>query len=289
MAQSPHGRRRVSAVLSETQPLADLELDLLTQAMSRAYGVDVARLSRSQLQLAADGLMRRTGASSVAALIDRVLHDAEAREAALVAFYACESQLFEDVPFYRAFVDEVIPWLRTYPFANIWAAQCGSGGMVYALAILLEERGMYERTCIHATDADRMLVAHARQHAVSTFALEAGQAGYEAAGGHGRLADYFDVEGDRAVLKPKLARNVVWSHYELDAGRSFNEFNLILCRNVMPGRTRAVQRRIFRLLTDSLSVSGLLALGGDEHLDLLYSTRCYKRWGDRAGWYQRAC
>ena len=48
--------------------------------------------------------------------------------------------------------------------------------------------------------------------------------------------------------------------------RSFNEFNLIVCRNVMIYFGRSLQNQVHELFLDSLSRFGILALGRKESI-----------------------
>jgi chemotaxis protein methyltransferase CheR len=48
--------------------------------------------------------------------------------------------------------------------------------------------------------------------------------------------------------------------------RSFNDFNAIICRNVMIYFDRALQDRVHGLFHDSLEMFGVLALGHKESL-----------------------
>jgi chemotaxis protein methyltransferase CheR len=48
--------------------------------------------------------------------------------------------------------------------------------------------------------------------------------------------------------------------------RSFNEFHVILCRNVMIYFERSLQKRVFELFDGSLARLGILALGHKESL-----------------------
>ena len=61
-------------------------------------------------------------------------------------------------------------------------------------------------------------------------------------------------------------RNVVFAQHNLAMDRSFNEFNVIVCRNVMIYFERSLQERVFELFDDSLARLGVLALGHKESL-----------------------
>ncbi len=56
----------------------------------------------------------------------------------------------------------------------------------------------------------------------------------------------------------------------------FNEFNVILCRNVMIYFTRPLQERVHDLFARSLAKFGLLGLGSHESLRLLPSEHEYE-------------
>jgi len=79
------------------------------------------------------------------------------------------------------------------------------------------------------------------------------------------LYDY--TEGyDFALFRQSLRRNLVFAHHNLVTDGSFNEFNVVLCRNVMIYFDRTLQNRIHRLFYASLRRFGILALGRKECL-----------------------
>jgi chemotaxis protein methyltransferase CheR len=61
-------------------------------------------------------------------------------------------------------------------------------------------------------------------------------------------------------------KNVVFAQHNLATDGSFNEFNLILCRNVMIYFNRELQSRVHELLYGSLAHLGFLGLGEKENL-----------------------
>src|SRR5262249_39213787 len=84
------------------------------------------------------------------------------------------------------------------------------------------------------------------------------------AGGRHGFAQWYSVRNHQAVLDPELRRNVVFSPHNLATDGSFNEFNLVLCRNVLIYFNRSLQERVHRLLYQSLVHFGFLGLGAKE-------------------------
>jgi chemotaxis protein methyltransferase CheR len=59
---------------------------------------------------------------------------------------------------------------------------------------------------------------------------------------------------------------VVFSQHNLVTDRSFSEFNVILCRNVLIYFDKPLQSRVQTLFYDSLAMFGILVLGSKESL-----------------------
>ena len=65
---------------------------------------------------------------------------------------------------------------------------------------------------------------------------------------------------------------------------SFNEFQLILCRNVIIYFDRELQNGVFNLFDGSLEKFGYLALGTKETLDFSSVSKNYERVGHDKIW-----
>jgi chemotaxis protein methyltransferase CheR len=64
-----------------------------------------------------------------------------------------------------------------------------------------------------------------------------------------------------------LTENVVFAQHNLAMDRSFNEFNVIVCRNVMIYFDKALQDQVHSLFYESLDTFGILALGHKESIN----------------------
>jgi chemotaxis protein methyltransferase CheR len=68
------------------------------------------------------------------------------------------------------------------------------------------------------------------------------------------------------VFDPTLLADAVFAQHNLATDRSFNEFDLVICRNVLIYFGRQLQDRVLTLFDESLTRRGVLALGRKETL-----------------------
>jgi chemotaxis protein methyltransferase CheR len=256
--------------------LEDLEVQLLLEGIHRAYGVDLRNDAPGSLRRRLRRHLEGEGLETISDLQAGVLHDPRRLGRLLDHLAVTTTSMFRDPAFYRALRDRVVPMLRTYPSIRVWSAGCSTGEEVYSVAILLQEQGLYDRACIYATDMSAALVERARDGSFPLEKMREYTTNYIAAGGTRPFSEYYTVEGGRARFAPSLAENVVFGQHNLVTDRSFNEFNLVLCRNVMIYFDRPLQDRIHGLLCDSLVMFGVLGLGARESLRFTKHRECYE-------------
>jgi chemotaxis protein methyltransferase CheR len=184
--------------------------------------------------------------------------------------------MFRDPAFYRALREKVVPLLRTYPFVRIWAAGCATGEEVYSLAIVLDEEDLYDRTRIYATDVNETALDRAREGLVPLGKMRDYTESYIKSGGKRAFSDYYQTDEETARLSPRLTENVVFAQHNLVSDRAFNEFNVILCRNVMIYFGTSLQERVHDLFYASLVMFGVLALGQRESLRFTSHVKQYQ-------------
>ena len=247
--------------------LQTLEIELLLLGLTRQYGYDFRGYAPASLKRRIHHAMGELGVSTVSALQDRVLHDEDALERLLRSLTIHVTAMFRDPDFYKAVRRHVIPALRTYPFVRIWHAGCSTGEEVYSMAIMLEEEGLYDRARLYATDVSDRALDRARRGIYSAELMRKYTDGYHRAGGTSDFSRYYIADGAHAILSSSLKRNIVFSQHNLASDSSFNEFNLIFCRNVMIYFGTDLRDRAAKLLHDSLVRFGYLALGKKEAID----------------------
>ena len=261
---------------AEPDTVESLELDLLVEAMFRMYGYDFRDYARTSLRRRVANVMREEGLHTISALQERVLHDRACWERLLNGISVNVSAMFRDPGFFLAFRRHAVPLLRTYPFIRIWQAGCSLGEEAYSLAILLEEEGIYDRALIYATDINETTLRQARDAIYPAELMQKYTQNYVQAGGQRSFSEYYTARYDLAILRPGLQRNIVFSQHNLVSDGPFNEFNVILCRNVMIYFNRTLQERTHALFHSSLGMFGVLGLGSRESLRFLPQERMYE-------------
>lgn len=246
--------------------LEELELDLLLDGVFRRYGFDFRDYARPSLRRRIFNQLRAEGLTTISALQDQVLHDARAMERLLLMLSVNVTAMFRDPSFFCAVRGAVVPLLRSYPYVRIWHAGCATGEEVYSMAILLEEEGLYERCRIYATDMNEAVVRRAQAGIYPIDVMQEYTANYLRSGARGQFSDYYTARYDHVIFKHALRRNLVFSHHNLVTDGSFNEFHLIVCRNVLIYFNERLQARVHGLFFASLARFGLLALGRKESL-----------------------
>jgi chemotaxis protein methyltransferase CheR len=261
-AALPGAPERYSRELERT------EIELLLEGIFRHYGFDFRNYAFSSLRRRLWKQIEEEGLSTVSALQTRVLHDPAAMERLLLNLSVNVTSMFRDPSFYKVFRDEVAPMLRTYPYIRIWHAGCSTGEEVYSMAILLSEEGLYERSRIYATDINQSVLAVARSGIFPLEKMQEYTQNYLRAGGTRSFSEYYTAAYDGALFTPVLRERVLFAQHNLVTDRSFAEFNVIICRNVMIYFDRPLQDRVHTLFYESLPMYGLLALGSKESLRL---------------------
>jgi chemotaxis protein methyltransferase CheR len=145
------------------------------------------------------------------------------------------------------------------------------------MAILLKEEGLYDRCRVYATDINEVVLQKAKEGIFPLDRMQEYTENYIAAGGKRAFSDYYLAKYGAAIFDDALTRNVVFSLHNLVTDRSFSEFNVILCRNVLIYFDKTLQSRVHGLFYDSLAKFGVLVLGSKESLRFSPYEECYEQ------------
>ena len=262
--------------MTEAGPKAELEIRLLLEAIYDRYHYDFRSYAMASLKRRLSQACDALGVATLSGLQEKALHEPETFSMLLQYLTVQVSDLFRDPEFFLALRQQVVPLLATYPSIKVWCAGCSTGEEAYALAILLHEEGLLDRSIIYATDINAQSLRTAASGVFSLSRMRGFTENHRRSGGRGSLSDYYHSAptasvpapgaGDSAILDHALRRKITFSDHSLATDNVFSEVHLITCRNVLIYFDHALQNRALRLFSDSLVRGGFLGLGSKESL-----------------------
>lgn len=256
--------------------LERLEMKLLLEGIYHWYGYDYRNYAYNTIKRRVWHRIHGEKLSTISGLLEKVLHDSDCLKRLVADFSINVTEMFRDPIFFLNFREHVIPLLRTYPSIRIWHAGCSTGEEVYSMAILLSEEGLYDKTKIYATDINSDVLKVAKAGVFSLENMRKYTNNYMMAGGKKAFSDYYTVKNDGVKFHPKLTRNIIFAQHNLATDQSFNEFHVILCRNVLIYFNKTLQKQVHHLFYESLGMFGVLGLGDKETIGYTDMADCFE-------------
>lgn len=174
------------------------------------------------------------------------------------------TEMFRDPLFFVAIRNEVLPHLSKLPLIKIWHAGCSTGEEVYSMAILLKENNLLDKSIIYGTDINQSVLEVARSGKYNIDSFKENETNYKESEGKSKLADYYSVLNGEGIINDDLKSKIIFSTHNLVSDSAFNQFDLIVCRNVLIYFNKSLQDNVLQMFYNSLTESGILAIGSKE-------------------------
>lgn len=271
-----------------TPTLRDEELALLLDDALQAGGYDFSGYSHASLHRRITRLMSLDRFPSFAEFRYRLRNDEAYLKRFVEEITVNVTEMFRDPGFYAALRREVLPAIAARPFIRIWHAGCSTGEEVFSMAVLLEEAGLLHKSLLYATDLNADVVARARSGIFPLEKMRSYAENYIGSGGRGDFSRHYTARYDHAIFNRSLRDRVVFATHNLVSDNSFNEFGLVVCRNVLIYFDKPLQARVFQLFDASLEALGFLALGSRETLNFSGLAPLYQQLGKEKIWRKKA-
>lgn len=244
--------------------ITDEEVELLLEDMLQTYGYDFTSYSRASLKRRMNRLYALDHFVSFAEYRYRIKSDPAYLRRFVEEITVNVTEMFRDTSFYKTLRTVVLPVLATHPFIRIWHAGCSTGEEVYSMAILLKEANLLHKSLLYATDINPEVIEKAGKGIFPLNQLKQYSENYIASGGTKDFSSYYTAQYHHAKFDNSLREKMIFATHNLVSDRSFNAFQLILCRNVLIYFDKDLQERVLQLFDDSLDQLGYLALGSKE-------------------------
>lgn len=149
---------------------------------------------------------------------------------------------------------------------RIWSAGCSSGEEVYSVSILLDCLSLLEKSIIYATDFNSVILEEAKNGVYSLESMHRAKENLSILDININLENYMDKKKKYFLINEKIKKKTHFFQHNLATDSSFNEFDIIICRNVIIYFDFNLQKKVFELFYNSLKVGGFLILGDSETL-----------------------
>jgi len=250
----------------ESGKIDQVDLELILTDLVEIYGYDFTRYSRASLQRRLDRVYLMDRFPSFAEFRYRVRNDPSYVKHFIEELTVNVTSMLRDPTFYKTIRQEVLPVLATHPFIRIWHAGCSTGEEVYSMAILLYEANVLHKSLLYATDINPLVIEKGKKGIFPLSQVRQYSENYIQSGGTRDFSSYYTANYNLAKFDEMLSKKMIFSTHNLVSDSSFNEFQLIFCRNVLIYFEKDLQARVLSLFDSSLQTLGYLALGTKESL-----------------------
>jgi chemotaxis protein methyltransferase CheR len=233
----------------------------LIETVNLKHGFDFSKYSETSLQRRVDRIMALFNIASIEELNSKINKEDEFFQPFLNELTVNVTEMFRDEVFFNYLRNELLPKLSSYPSIRTWHAGCSTGEEVFSVCILLKELGMLDKTTIYASDINKEALKYAEQGIIPLSGIKEYTRNYRYAGGEEDFSSYYNVNYNKAVFNEDIRKNIVFVEHNLTKDQSFNNFHLIICRNVLIYFKNELQNEVFGLFNNSLNHLGYLALG----------------------------
>jgi chemotaxis protein methyltransferase CheR len=184
----------------------------------------------------------------------------------ITALTVSETYFFREPRQFEFIRSHILPELQRERASSaglrFWSAGCASGEEAYSLAILLEQEQLAQGVSILATDISAAILTKARKASYNSWSFRGNSTD--------AMAQYFDRQGGRLVLRDRLRQRVAFRSLNLAAesypslATATLDIDLILCRNVLIYFDRDTVAGVARRLFAALAKGGWLITGPSD-------------------------
>ncbi|WP_136465490.1 CheR family methyltransferase [Flagellimonas onchidii] len=244
--------------------ITETELADFIQITNNLYGLDFSGYAQESLRRRVLRLMKLNTCDSFTSFKYVLANHGVSDDYLLNEITVNTTEMFRDFEVFKFLKEEVFSILETYPRINIWHAGCSTGEEPLSLAILLKEQGLLKRSVQYCTDINSEALSKAKKGIYELKEIKEYSKNYLRSGGEFSLSDYYVAHYGKIKMNKELGQNMLFSKHNLVNGTSFNQMQVIMCRNVFIYLTSEQQNRVLRLFVDSLAPRGFLILGAKE-------------------------
>ncbi|TDT50632.1 CheR family methyltransferase [Fonticella tunisiensis] len=236
-----------------------MEFQRIEEFVLREYGINLSAYKSKQLTRRIESFMSRIGAINENEFIIRLKGDNLLNKKFRDHLTINVSEFFRNKEIFMDLEDKLreMTSQTTCPI-KVWSAGCSNGAEPYTLAIILDRLTPGRRHQIIATDIDITILETAKRGIYTKNDIKNVDIDI--------LRKYFNIREDKYEIKDDIKSRVNFKRHDLIQDRYEENFDLIVCRNVVIYFTQEAKNKIYKGFYKSLKPGGLLFVGATESI-----------------------
>lgn len=236
-----------------------MEFNEFHKWVHRELGINLSAYKQEQLNRRINSLMNRVGVKSLEEYTVLIKNDSEQKQKFLDFITINVTEFFRNPELFEELKEILKNNLHNKKTSfKVWSAACSIGCEPYSLAILINKISPKCINTIIATDIDNTILGKARKGEYNEAEVKNVK--------EEDLREYFSKEGKNYFIKDNIKSMVNFKKHDLICDKYEQDFDLIVCRNVVIYFNNDVKRTIYENFAKSLKPGGLLFVGATESI-----------------------
>ena len=225
----------------------------------KELGINLAAYKPEQLNRRINSLMNRVGIKTLDEYTKVIKTNSEQRQKFLDFITINVTEFFRNPELFNELEKQISKeLLPNNSNLKIWSAACSIGCEPYTIGIILNKLSPLGNHSIIATDIDNTILTRAKAGEYTNTEMK----GISSSD----LNKYFNIKDDKYYINTTIKNMVTFKKHDLILDRYDNNFDLIVCRNVVIYFNSDIKQEIYKKFSNSLKKGGLLFVGATESI-----------------------
>ncbi|NOQ31200.1 MAG: hypothetical protein GQ570_08770 [Helicobacteraceae bacterium] len=252
------------------------KVEYLLDMILKIYGYDFRLYQRSMIERRLKIFMLKHDIHTIKNAVGVILFNRSAFKGFFLEASINVTELFRDTLSFSSIVDLLKHSCTKKQSLKIWSAGCSSGEEAYSIGIILKSLAILDKSIIYATDFNSVILEEAKNAIYSQESYKVAKNNFNEINLDDNLDNYITQNSNFITINENIRKKVLFFQHNLATDSSFNEFDIIICKNVIIYFDNTLQNRVFQLFYDSLKFGGFLVLGESEAIQEEFTNKFIK-------------
>jgi chemotaxis protein methyltransferase CheR len=238
---------------------ADEDFAKFVQDVKAATTIDLSQYKENQMRRRLTTLRLKHGYTTFSSYFAALMKDKKLMDEFLDRMTINVSEFWRNPNRWHVLKDKYLAeMVRSGARLKLWSAACSTGEEPYTLAMILDSMGALDRVHILATDIDEHALAKAKEGVYQERSVKEVPKEY--------LHAYFQKDQGLYRVDARLKQSVEFRKHNLLLDPFPDQYDLIVCRNVMIYFTEEAKAVLYRKFAEALKPEGILFVGSTEQI-----------------------